>query len=55
MREFVYISGFKNKTSAKLERVFAQPMLLMARGFGPFARLHIVPAQQMEQIGMAQP
>jgi len=51
----IFVSGRKHKASAKLQRIFSQAMLLVSCGLGPFARLQVVFAQQMEQGSVAQP
>ena len=55
MDEEIFVSGSKHKAAAELQRIFAQAMLLVSRGFCPLARLQIVFAQQVEQGSVAQP
>jgi hypothetical protein len=55
MDEEVFIPGCKHKAAAELQRIFAQPMLLVSRSLRSFARLQIVFAQKVQQGSMAQP
>jgi hypothetical protein len=55
MDEQIFIPGRKHKTAAKLQRIFAQPMLFVSCGLRSFARLQVVFAQQMEKGSVAQP
>jgi hypothetical protein len=53
--EKVFVAWRKHKAAAKLQRVFAQAMLLMSRSLCPLACLQVVFAQQMEQGSVTQP
>ena len=52
--EEIFVAGSKHKAAAKLQRIFAQPMLFVSCGLCPFAGLHVVFAQQVEQGSVAQ-
>jgi hypothetical protein len=52
--QIVHIARPKDKTSAKLQRVFAQLMLAMAAGLGAFARQRVVFAKQVEEGSLLQ-
>lgn len=54
MDEKIFVPGRKHKAAAELQRIFAQPMLLVSRRLGPFARLQVVFAQKVEQGSVAQ-
>jgi len=54
MDKAIHVSWRKDKTAAELERIFAQAVLADSNGFGALAGLHVVTAQQMQQIGIAQ-
>ncbi len=54
MNEEVFISGRKDKAAAQLKRIFTQLVLLVSRGFGARAVLHVVAAQQMKDVGFLQ-
>ncbi len=54
MHEDVFVSGREDKTSAELEWVFAQLVLLVSAGFGALAGFHVVAAQKMEDVGLLQ-
>jgi hypothetical protein len=54
MDEKVFVPGGKHKAAAKLQRIFSQAMLLVSRGLGPFARLQVVFAQEVEQCSVTQ-
>jgi hypothetical protein len=55
MDEQIFIPGRKHKAAAKLQRIFAQPMLLVSCGLCAAASLHIVFAQKVQQGSGAQP
>jgi hypothetical protein len=55
MDEQILIPGRKHKAAAKLQRIFAQPMLLVSCGLCAAASLHIVFAQKVQQGSVAQP
>ena len=52
--EEIFVPRRKNKAAAKLQRIFAQAMLLVSCGLGPFACLQIVFAEKVQQRSMAQ-
>ena len=54
MDETVDIAGAEDEAAAKLERIFAQTVLARADQFGAFARLHVVSAQEVQQVGFFQ-
>lgn len=54
MDKAIDVSWRKDKTAAELERIFAQAVLADSYGLGAFAGLHVVSAQQMQQVGVAQ-
>lgn len=51
----VFIPGRKHKAAAKLQGIFAQPMLLVSCCLCSFARLQVVFAQKVEQGSVFQP
>lgn len=52
--ETVDISWSEHEAAAKLERVFAQTVLARADQLGAFARLHVVAAKKVQQVGLFQ-
>jgi hypothetical protein len=50
----IHIAGPENKTSPKLKRIFAEFVLMMARGPRSFAGGGVVAAEQMQEIGGAE-
>lgn len=54
MREAIHVAGAEDKTSAELEGILAQFVLMMAGGARPFAGSGIVATQEMKQIGRLQ-
>lgn len=52
--ETVDIARAENEGTAKLERIFSQTVLARADGFGALACLHIVAAEQVQQVGFFQ-
>ena len=50
MREAVNIAGAKNEACTKLEGIFAEFMLTVARCVGTFARNGVVATQQVKQV-----
>ena len=53
--EKIFVSRRKDKAPAQLQRVFAQPMLLVPGSLRAFARLHVVAADKVEQGSMLEP
>jgi hypothetical protein len=51
VRKKVDVAGTKNKTSAKLKRIFPEFVLVMAGFMRPLACFRIVAAQEMKKIG----
>lgn len=52
--EEVFVTWAKHKAAAELQWVFAQAVLLVSRGLGASAGLHVVAAQKVEQGSVAQ-
>src|SRR6201993_821894 len=48
------VAGAEYKGSAELEGIAAELVLVVARGFGAFAALEIVAAQEVEEVGFAE-
>ena len=54
MDETVDIAGAKYKGAAQLEGIAAEFVLAVAGGFGAFAALEIVAAEEVEEVGFAE-
>jgi hypothetical protein len=55
MDEQVFVSRGKHKAAAKLQRIFSQTMLFVARRLGSIAGVNVVSTQKVEQGSVAQP
>ena len=52
MDEPIHVAGCKHKAATKLKWIFAQAVLAHANGLGAFASASIVPAQEMQKVGL---
>jgi hypothetical protein len=52
--EAVDVAGFEDESSAQLEGIAAEFVLMMAGGAGPLAALEIVAAEKVEEVGFAE-
>ena len=55
MSEKIHISRSKHETAAQLERILAQPMLLVPAGARTVSRSGVIRSKDMQEVGAPQP